>query len=114
MAVRLLFRRGFSKSYQKQSGTGGKNRYETASIIAMELNPSHKAFVSTGLEFADALTGSVLAAKRDSSFLLVDPNNMQDAVIEAKEKLGIYHFTILGGPKAVSPSIERELIGVEK
>ncbi|MGE6203760.1 cell wall-binding repeat-containing protein [Guptibacillus hwajinpoensis] len=92
---------------------GGKDRYETASIIAMELNPSHKAFVSTGLEFADALTGSVLAAKRDSSFLLVDPYNMQDAVIEAKEKLGIYHFTILGGPKAVSPSIERELIGVE-
>ena len=92
---------------------GGADRYETASIIAMELNPSHKAFVSTGLEFADALTGSVLAAKRDNSFLLVDPNKMQDSVIEAKEKLGIYHFTILGGPKAVSPIIERKLIGVK-
>ncbi|WP_273851728.1 cell wall-binding repeat-containing protein [Guptibacillus spartinae] len=92
---------------------GGEDRYETASIIAMELNPSHKAFVSTGLEFADALTGSVLAAKRDNSFLLVDPNKMQDAVLDAKENLEIYHFTILGGPKAVSPTIEKQLIGVK-
>ncbi len=97
----------------KATRYGGKDRYETASIIAMELNPSHKAFVSTGLEFADALTGSVLAAKRDNSFLLVHPDQMQEAVMEAKTKLGIYHFTILGGPKAVSPSIERQLVGVE-
>ncbi|WP_347548442.1 cell wall-binding repeat-containing protein [Pseudalkalibacillus hwajinpoensis] len=92
---------------------GGADRFETASIIAMELNPSYKAFVSTGLEFADALTGSVLAAKTDSSFLLVHPEKMQDTVIEARDKLGIYHFTILGGPKAVSPSVEKQLVGVE-
>ncbi|WP_053216155.1 cell wall-binding repeat-containing protein [Guptibacillus hwajinpoensis] len=92
---------------------GGADRYETASIIARELNPSYKAFVSTGLEFADALTGSVLAAKTESSFLLVHPEKMQDAVLQAKEDLGIYHFTILGGPKAVSPSIETELQGVK-
>lgn len=92
---------------------GGADRYETASIIARELNPSYKAFVSTGLEFADALTGSVLAAKTDSSFLLVHPEKMQDAVVQAKEDLGIYHFTILGGPKAVSLSVEEELQGVK-
>ena len=91
---------------------GGADRYETASIIARELNPSYKAFVSTGLEFADALTGSVLAAKTDSSFLLVHPEKMQDAVLQAKKDLGIYHFTILGGPNAVSPSIEKELQSV--
>ncbi|TKD70673.1 cell wall-binding repeat-containing protein [Pseudalkalibacillus hwajinpoensis] len=92
---------------------GGADRYETAAIIARDLNPSYKAFVSTGLEFADALTGSVLAAKTDNSFLLVHPEKMQNAVLKAKEELGIYHFTILGGPKAVSPTIEKELQGVK-
>ncbi|MFP3470980.1 cell wall-binding repeat-containing protein, partial [Micrococcus sp. SIMBA_144] len=48
---------------------GGANRYATSAEIAMKLNPADKAVVATGANFADALTGSILAARSESTFL---------------------------------------------
>ena len=93
---------------------GGSDRYETSAMVATQLNPSHHAFMATGENFADALTGSVLAAKRSATFLLVPPNKIDDSIIAASENLGIHTFTILGGEKAVSPNVEKNLMQLKK
>lgn len=83
---------------------GGSDRYQTSALIAKELNPADRAYIATGSDFADALTGSILAAKEKSTFLLVPPDHLDASIAEAAEKFGIRHFTILGGTGAVGPS----------
>ncbi|UOQ45953.1 cell wall-binding repeat-containing protein [Halobacillus salinarum] len=88
----------------------GKNRYETSAVIAQELESSaDAAFVSTGSKFADALTGSVLAAKRNGVSLLVEENQVPKEVKKAYQNLNIEHLYILGGPNAVSERVRQEL-----
>ncbi|UOQ45695.1 cell wall-binding repeat-containing protein [Halobacillus salinarum] len=88
----------------------GKNRFETAQVIADELAPkTGKSFIATGDEFADALAGSVLAAKEDASILLVKENKIPEATMEAIDELNIQNFHVLGGPGAVSEKVQDEL-----
>jgi N-acetylmuramoyl-L-alanine amidase len=50
---------------------GGKDRFEVVANIIKQLDiQSKKTLVATGMTFADALTGSVLAAKENASILL--------------------------------------------
>ncbi len=43
----------------------GQNRYETALEVAKHYSaPGHTVYIATGLNFADAVTGGVLAAKK--------------------------------------------------
>ncbi|MBN8210312.1 alpha amylase N-terminal ig-like domain-containing protein [Bacillus sp. NTK071] len=87
----------------------GENRFGTAASIATELNSSKKVFISTGMDFADALTGSVLAAKQDAAMLLVKPDKMPTETAEALKKLEADTFTILGGTNAVSDGVVEKL-----
>ena len=51
---------------------GGANRYEVSANIVNTLNMNaSKVFMSNGTTFADALAGSVLAAKQKHPLLLV-------------------------------------------
>ncbi|MCA0987100.1 cell wall-binding repeat-containing protein [Guptibacillus algicola] len=92
---------------------GGENRYATSAMVARMLNPADKAFIATGADFADALTGSVLAAKTDSTFLLVPPTSVNDSISGAATELGIRHFTILGGEGAVNSNVESLLESIK-
>lgn len=91
----------------------GVDRYDTASKIINELKlPTDKVYIATGLDFADALTGSVLAAKNKAPILLVKNNSVPSFTLEI-----INHKTksivILGGDMAVDPSIENGLKSLE-
>ncbi|MBX0357684.1 cell wall-binding repeat-containing protein [Halobacillus sp. Nhm2S1] len=88
----------------------GKNRYETSAEVATMLNPADKAFIATGADFADALTGSVLAAKTNSTFLLVPPTRVDESIAEAADMLGVRHFTLLGGTGAIDETVSEELL----
>ncbi|MFP3360492.1 cell wall-binding repeat-containing protein, partial [Planococcus sp. SIMBA_143] len=79
----------------------GKDRFATAATIATDLNPSAKVFVATGMDFADALAGSVLAAKENASILLVQPNKLPEATEDAIDELDATNFTVTGGTGAV-------------
>ncbi|MGM0843605.1 MAG: cell wall-binding repeat-containing protein [Bacillota bacterium] len=85
----------------------GANRFGTASEIAERLFPSNLAFVSTGYDFADALTGSVLAAKNGATMLLVENSYITSETANAVERAGINNFTILGGESAVDYNVEK-------
>ncbi|WP_421381957.1 cell wall-binding repeat-containing protein [Bacillus salacetis] len=84
----------------------GDNRYGTAAAIAEQLFPSNKAFVATGYEFADALTGSVLAAKNGAATLLVKNSFITAETAAAVRRAGINNFTILGGRSAIDYNVE--------
>ncbi|WP_226536075.1 cell wall-binding repeat-containing protein [Fictibacillus halophilus] len=89
---------------------GGKDRYEVATNIIKELNLStDQAYMATGLTFADALTGSVLAAKNNAPLLLTGKDRLPASVATIVKDKNILEFTILGGTGSVADSIQTTL-----
>ncbi|MDD4402138.1 MAG: cell wall-binding repeat-containing protein, partial [Desulfitobacteriaceae bacterium] len=87
----------------------GKNRYGTATELAKEFKPGNiRYFVATGLDFADAVAGGVLAAKNDAGLLLVS-RAVPSTVIDYTANYPVRLATIFGGPGAVSEETEIEL-----
>ena len=84
---------------------GGKTRYDTGFEVATRLPlGDSRAFIATGLNFPDALTGSVLAAKNDAPILLVRPDNIP---VATEQQLPTYRgFSIFGGTGAVSEDVK--------
>lgn len=107
-----------SDKLMKQLGSAtrvaGANRYATAVELAKYFAPtSSGVYLATGQDFADAITGGVLAAKNNSGLLLVHSNrvasSVQDYIVESRYKWA----SIFGGTGAVSDevvSIVEELI----
>jgi putative cell wall-binding protein len=86
---------------------GGTNRYETNRMTVQHLLPyegwSEKAVVATGANFADALSGSVYAAKNDAPIILVKPEEVPS---EVSSVLNNFHdYTVLGGKSAISNDV---------
>jgi N-acetylmuramoyl-L-alanine amidase len=91
---------------------GGKDRFEVAVNIAKRFNPSStKASISNGMTFADALTGSVLAAKQNMPLLLTQSNSVPDVTKNYIDQSEINSFTIFGGTASVSNSVVSYLKG---
>ncbi|MGH4120566.1 cell wall-binding repeat-containing protein [Clostridium sp.] len=88
---------------------GGDNRYETSMKIMeyFNLNATTVA-VATGLNFPDALSGSVLAARKNSAVLLVNNKDIsrQKALIA---KQNITNVIVLGGEGVISNDIVTSL-----
>lgn len=81
----------------------GDDRYETAAeIIGYFDDEAHTGYVATGLNFADALTGAVLAAKNDSPLLLAKKDQLSPSIEAAINDLQTEQFVLLGGPDVVS------------
>ncbi|MGD6803411.1 cell wall-binding repeat-containing protein [Rossellomorea aquimaris] len=97
------------KQLKTPSRISGKNRYETSVNVAKDLDMfGGFAFVATGTHFADALTGSVLAAYYGEPLVLTTPDSLH---ANARSLFETYPmgFTILGGESAVSPTVEEQL-----
>lgn len=97
-----------SSQFKNASYYAGKDRYGTNAKIFSELgNDISSVFITTGLDFPDALTGSVLAAKSNSMILLLDDNFGNPEVLKflesKKGRLIISH--IIGGFGAVPESL---------
>ena len=91
----------------------GDDRYETNRVIINKLmvekaakSNYNYAFVATGLDYADALTGGVLAAQTKCPILLVSDNNTAIAkqVVNSIEKANksFGGLVVIGGENAVS------------
>ncbi|WP_335871112.1 cell wall-binding repeat-containing protein [Bacillus sp. 2205SS5-2] len=88
----------------------GKDRFETSVNIASELKiPIDMVSIATGENFADALTGSVLAAKYYQPIILVKKNEIPAPVRNYLMEKDSLFYTILGGDAAVSPNVVEEL-----
>ncbi|WJV30766.1 cell wall-binding repeat-containing protein [Rossellomorea sp. AcN35-11] len=90
----------------------GANRYESNARIIQNFNVhTGSVFFATGTQFADALTGSALAAHTGVPLLLTTPDGLHPAI----KNLMIdytYDVRILGGMKAIQPKVEEDIWAV--
>ena len=88
---------------------GGLDRYETNTLIANHYGVDNDhLYVATGRDYADALTGAVLAANTNSAVLLVHaivPDYVSSYISEQE----VQRLTIFGGENAVSAEVYSEL-----
>ncbi|AYA78040.1 amidase [Bacillus sp. Y1] len=88
------------------SRIGGRDRYEVSANIINQLNlNASTVYLSTGLSFADALTGSVLAAKQGAPLLLTKPNELPSIVSSTIQQKQTSIVNVLGGPASVSEAV---------
>ncbi|WP_368657991.1 cell wall-binding repeat-containing protein [Metabacillus halosaccharovorans] len=89
---------------------GGADRYEVAVNIIKKYNLSTSApFMSNGSAFADALSGSVLAAKTNSPILLTVSSGIPGPTVSLMKEKGIKNITILGGTKSVTSAVTNRI-----
>jgi N-acetylmuramoyl-L-alanine amidase len=88
----------------------GRNRFEVAANIANKyFGTRSQASIATGMSFADALTGSALAAKRNEPILLTTSTSIPSETRNAIINNGYQSFFIFGGPASVSEGIYNSL-----
>ncbi|WP_226580899.1 cell wall-binding repeat-containing protein [Halobacillus litoralis] len=98
---------------QVPNGTryAGENRFDTSVQLIEGLEmPTDGFYIATGFEFADALTGSVLAAKDEKPILLVRSDRIPEEVQSFIDRSNSNEFTILGGTGAISQEVGAELL----
>lgn len=84
----------------------GSGRYETGTEVVKQLQPnSAKAYIATGINFADALTGSVLAAKNNGVVLLAQPKELPNAIKNLLNTKSYISTTALGGKGVISDEV---------
>lgn len=98
-----------AKELPKTTRLAGADRYDTNIAIAQHFDVNSKhLYVATGKNYADALTGAVLAAKNDSAVLLVHVR-VPEIVTTYMTDQNIKRLTIFGGESAVSDKVGNEL-----
>ncbi|WP_256840323.1 cell wall-binding repeat-containing protein [Ornithinimicrobium faecis] len=89
---------------------GGANRYETARLLAERYEKDvDRAFLATGTEFPDALTGSSLAGFEGAPLVLSRAGSLPQASAAALNTVSPQGVALLGGPQAVSPAAENQI-----
>ncbi|MFC6465196.1 cell wall-binding repeat-containing protein [Marinilactibacillus sp. GCM10026970] len=93
----------------------GADRFQTnLKVLNHFSNGTEKLSIATGMNFADALTGSVLAAKNNTGILLTKNSELSDIQKDSLNKGNYKKYTILGGAISVSSKVESQLQGDEQ
>lgn len=87
---------------------GGSDRFETLSLILTKFYPNPtQIYIANGLDFADALSGSTLAAANNAPILLIDPRSpslpisIYDYLVTLRNTGVQPQVNVLGGDGAV-------------
>ena len=88
----------------------GKNRYDTAAVIAQNmLNRSSAVILASGEGYADALAGVPLAKYLGAPILLTPKNSLSSETLTEIKRRKATKVIILGGEGAVSTTVESAL-----
>lgn len=94
----------------------GQDRFDTATQIIQEFSSSpQNLYLASGFGFADALAGSVFAAKSGDPILLIDPSSpvVPPSLVEYLSKLhdtnDNLNITCFGGAAVVPPSVSNNV-----
>lgn len=96
---------------------GGRDRYETSALIAERLAQAlyidsvPKVYVTTGENFADAISASPLAASEFVPVVLVRKSSIPAPVMEFLTNYSVGGAVVVGGTGAVSAAVEQSLPG---
>lgn len=87
----------------------GADRYDTAVELAMHFSPPSKnMYGATGLDFPDAITGAVLAARNQTGVLLLrEP--LADTVEQYIQNYRVRSMTLFGGKDAIGAAVADRL-----
>ena len=88
------------------------NRVETSAAAGCTFWPVGGAphvVMATADSYADALSGTPLAARLDAPLLLTDPDAVPASVRQVLVQLGTREVTVIGGADAVSPTVASTL-----
>ncbi len=85
----------------------GQTLYDTSAAISAASFGSNVpvAYIATGTQFPDALTGAPVAGKDGAPLLLTDPKALPPAIAAELTRLKPAKIVILGGPGAVSDAV---------
>ncbi|MHA7138111.1 cell wall-binding repeat-containing protein [Rossellomorea arthrocnemi] len=88
----------------------GQTRYETAAeIVRFGFDTNSHIYVSTGENFADALTGSALASKNGTAVMLVNNKEISSRTELLISEQSMSTFQVFGGKAAVSDETIKQL-----
>ncbi|WP_078378826.1 cell wall-binding repeat-containing protein [Sutcliffiella halmapala] len=88
----------------------GASRYHTSVEVAERyFSNSNEIMIVTGEDYADALAGSVLAAKMNIPIILVKQNKADNVVKQYVKEKKLTRYLIVGGTKAVDSSISKKI-----
>lgn len=79
----------------------GGNRFETAALLADQLDSADTAYVATGRDWPDALAGGAAAAAQDAPVLLVEKTSVPDVTLASLDALEPALIRVLGGQSTV-------------
>ena len=87
----------------------GDNRYQTARLIASQVETKGHIYLASGENYPDALAITGLAAKTKDPILLTPKAGLAREVRDFIGEKSITSITIAGGPGAISPAVEEDL-----
>jgi len=98
-------------TYAKTTRQAGPDRYSTAAAVSVaHFKPGAPvAFVATGEDFPDALTGGPAAAKLGGPILLTRKDKLPSATVSELRRLKPKRIVVLGGTGVVSASVQSAL-----
>lgn len=98
------------KKLPKAKRIAGKDRYDTSVQVVKQLDvPVDTVTLATGEGFADALTGSVLAASWFQPVVLTKQDSLPDPAAKLFQDNETMFYTILGGKNAVGDGVEEDI-----
>jgi putative cell wall-binding protein len=86
---------------------GGANRYVVSGGVNRNaFTASETAFLASGLNYPDALSGAPIAGAQSSPLYIVPPECVPANVLVDLASFGVNHVVILGGTGGLSPAVE--------
>ena len=96
---------------QKVGRLAGADRYGTSAAVSAATYPANSpiAYIASGVQFPDALSGSPAAARAGGPMLLVQPGAVPPAVQTELQRLHPAKIVVLGGVDSVADSVLTQL-----
>ncbi|HHY25762.1 MAG TPA: cell wall-binding repeat-containing protein [Desulfitobacterium dehalogenans] len=92
----------------------GQDRYETATKIAQQLSKPTELIVTTGEDYADALSIAPIAASKEIPILLVSKDAVADSVKSYLSTLNVTKTYVLGDSSIVADSVFNQFPNAER
>lgn len=109
MAFLFVFSSYVEKSNAQYNRIAGNNRYSTAVEISKKIVNSENIILTSGSNYIDALSATVLANATNSSILLIDNGKIDKKTFAEIDRVSPQRIYILGGENSVSKDIEESL-----
>lgn len=90
----------------------GSNRYETSILINKRFERADTVVITSGEQFADALSGGQLAALLEMPLYITPKAGLSNALIAELDRLGTTYVYLVGGESSLSKNIENQLAGI--